>query len=306
VRGARRSADQHGLDYDLLNAADIRRRFPALCPADGMIGVHEPRAGILFAERCVGVLLDQAEKSGARLHTGAPLVGWHAERDSVRLQTAEASFEVDQVVFAAGPWLAGLLADLSLPLMVERNVVHWFAVSWHREWFTAEALPIFMIEDDAAHEAGHGARDSRRSRSAPADDPAQRASGTLLYGFPEVREVGEGIKVALHHGGSATAAESLDREVAPREIDAMRGIVRRFLPCLDGPWLRSCVCPYTNTPDGHFIVDRHPRERRVWIVSACSGHGFKFASAIGELVADLVLEGRSGFDLRPFQIGRFK
>ena len=113
------------------------------------------------------------------------------------------------------------------------------------------------------------------------------------------------MKVALHHHGEPADPDALRRTVAPEEIAYVRALLRTFMPAADGALADTAVCMYTNTPDEHFVIDRHPAHAQVVIASPCSGHGFKFASAIGEQVADLVLDAPSAFDLSPFRVGRF-
>ncbi|HVK58653.1 MAG TPA: FAD-dependent oxidoreductase, partial [Candidatus Kapabacteria bacterium] len=121
-------------------------------------------------------------------------------------------------------------------------------------------------------------------------------------GFPEI---GTGVKVAFHHLGEITNPESVDTSIRPDDIESMKGLLARYLPRANGPFLRGTVCLYTNTPDGHFIIDFHPKSRRILLASPCSGHGFKFASAIGEVLADLALDGKSPLNLSLFRLERF-
>ena len=129
------------------------------------------------------------------------------------------------------------------------------------------------------------------------------APGQIFYGFPDA---GDGVKVARHYQGDATAADQLDREVAPAEVERMRELVRDFLPDANGRLLQATVCMYTNTPDLDFVIDLLPDSPHVVVASPCSGHGFKFSSAIGEVLADLATSGRSAFDLAPFSLRRFQ
>jgi sarcosine oxidase len=124
--------------------------------------------------------------------------------------------------------------------------------------------------------------------------------GRIFYGFPDL---GSGLKCALHHGGESTTAETVDRRLRPEEHASVRSLLERFLPRAAGSLRRSAVCLYTNTPDGHFLIDRDPRDASVWLLSACSGHGFKFAPALAELLLD-ALAGRSDAPLARFSIGR--
>jgi sarcosine oxidase len=170
-----------------------------------------------------------------------------------------------------------VLGDLGLSLRVERTVLHWFAAPDDARAFAPGALPIFLLE---------------------------HAPGRILYGMPELPEAGEGVKVARHHEGETTTAETVRREVSREEIDGMAPLVEAFTPALAGRWRRSAVCMYTNTPDEDFIIDWHPAHANVLVLSPCSGHGFKFSSVIGELAADLLTTGTCGFDLSPFRLNR--
>jgi glycine/D-amino acid oxidase-like deaminating enzyme len=128
------------------------------------------------------------------------------------------------------------------------------------------------------------------------------ARDRLLYGLPDT---GRGVKIAKHHQGERTTADTVRRHVDEDEQLEMHGLVRQWLPRVAGPLTESTVCLYTNTPDTHFILDRHPEHQRVIVASPCSGHGFKFASAIGEILADLAMERAPVFDLSPFRATRF-
>ena len=275
VSGALRSAEMHHLPHEVLGAAEVRRRFPALNPALDMVAVWEPRAGILFPEACIASYLELARQYGAHLLTNQTVLGWQAEVDGVRLFSAGGEFRACRLLISAGAWTSQLLPDLQLPLSVERQVLFWFAPRSDQAQFAPTHCPISLWEYEA---------------------------GRSCYAFPDL---GEGVKVARHHQGELTAPESLRREVDALEIEAMRTLLRRYLPAADGACLRTAVCMYTNTPDFHFLIDFHPRHHQVVIASPCSGHGFKFASAIGELLADLLVTGRTDWDMSLFKLKRF-
>jgi sarcosine oxidase len=268
VSGARRSAEQHRLRYEMLTAAEIRRRFPALRPDDDMVAVWEPRAGILFAERCVEAHLAMARRHGAELRYDEPVARWEADGAGVRVVTANGAYQAASLVLATGSWTPSLVPEL--PLTVERQTLFWFTPR-DATPFAPERCPIHLWE----HEPGR-----------------------YIYGFPDL---GEGVKVARHHEGVETDPDAVDRVVRDDEVAAMRAMVARHLPDAGGALRSTAVCLYTNMPDENFLVDRHPARPRVIVVSACSGHGFKFASALGEVIADLAIDGRTGFDLTPFR-----
>jgi len=270
VAGAKRSAQEHSLQHEVFSAAEVRTRFPALQPRDDMIAVWEPRAGILFPELCVEAHLTMARKQGADLRSDEAALSWEADGSAVRVVTSKAAYHAGQLVLTAGSWIQSLLRDLKLPLAVERQVQFWFEPK-HPVRFRPDHCPIHIWE--------HG-------------------SGQFFYGFPDL---GDGVKIACHHEGEMVDPDSINREVRPEEVESMRAVVRQFLPDADGPLRSAAVCMYTNTPDGHFFIDRHRSHARVWIASPCSGHGFKFSSVVGEVMAELLTDGQTRFDLSLFR-----
>jgi sarcosine oxidase len=178
------------------------------------------------------------------------------------------------MIVTAGPWMADFFPQLAPLLQVERQVLLWFQANTPLI-FAPERFPIHLWEYEP---------------------------DKMFYGFPDL---GAGVKVAFHHQGELTRAGGVNRTVTESDIKAMRALLARYLPAANGAFLRGTVCLYTNTADGHFILDRHPETDRVILASPCSGHGFKFASAIGEVLADLVLDSQSTFDLSLFRLNRF-
>ncbi|HEY2952682.1 MAG TPA: N-methyl-L-tryptophan oxidase [Verrucomicrobiae bacterium] len=271
VSGAKRSAATHLLPHEILSAHEVRRRFPALRPADDMIAILEPRAGILYPERCIAAHLALAREHGAILGCEEPVVRWETDGDGVKVITARNTYRAGQIILSAGSWINSLLPGLKLAFTVERQILFWFEPKRSPALFQPEHCPIHLWQIDGRH---------------------------FFYGFPDL---GEGVKVACHHDGELTSPEEIRRDVAAEEVEAMRQIVRRFLPDADGPLRSATVCLYTNTPDEHFWIDRHPTCPQVIIASPCSGHGFKFSSVIGEILANLVCDGHSRFDLALFR-----
>ncbi len=274
VSGARTSAARHGVPVQVWSRDELAARVPALTPPADAIGLFEPRAGVLNPERAVSALLSSAAARGADLRFDAAVAGFEVGDDGVMVRTAAGEqFEAERLVLAAGGWMTTLLPDLALPLVVERAVQYWFHTAGDAR-YAPGALPIFLLE-------------------AP--------DGRMLYGLPDQ---GHGLKLAEHHNGETSTADAIRREVSPAEPEQFLEFAAPFVPGLGAP-SATAVCFYTNTPDEHFILDRHPQHDRVYLVSACSGHGFKFAPAIGELVADEIA-GRAPFtDLTPFRLSRF-
>ncbi|MEO5823295.1 MAG: N-methyl-L-tryptophan oxidase [Vicinamibacteraceae bacterium] len=281
VTGALASARTHGLDHEVLTAAEVTRRHPAVqLPADA-VAVAEPRAGVLLAARAIASYLDVARSHGAELRTGMVIEGWDTDAGAIRVRADGDTLTCSRLVLAAGPWMPSLVPQLAPHLSIERNVVHWFRP---RDAALAgpDRLPVLVIEDAPDH---------------------------LLYALPSMRALGDdledGVKFARHHSGVVSTADTVDRTASAADVEAIEADVRRYLPIVDPVPVQSAVCCYTNAADGHFIVDRHPADDRVLIVSACSGHGFKFASVLGAIAANMADDVNVHGDLAPFAIGRY-
>jgi sarcosine oxidase len=274
VSGARRSAHQHRLSHEILSAAEVRGRFPALVPGHDMIGVLEPRAGVLFPELAIQTHFEFARKAGATLSFNTPILEWEPQKDGVLVCTADQTYTANHLLLSVGSWLSSLLPDLHLPLTVERQVLFWFEPSANPELFQPGRFPIFICEYD----------DHR-----------------FFYGFPDL---GDGVKLGVHHEGQTTQPDLINRELNEQEIETARGLLQRFLPSAAGALRSAAVCMYTNTPDEHFILDRHPNHAQVLIASPCSGHGFKFSPVIGEIAATLINGKTPPFDLNLFKLSR--
>ncbi len=277
VAGALASAGGHGVAHELLDAAEIHRRWPVLEPADDTVAVLEDRAGTIRIDRAMDALLAVAEDAGASLAFGRRMVDWKP--------SAGGGFEVwtedgkvvggEHLVLATGPWIGGSVPDLDLPLTVEREVPMWFEPTVEPAANGADRLPVWVLRD----------------------------GDSMFYGIPHDPQLG--LKVSVHHWGSFVDPDTVDREVAATDIERVRAFLRRRLPAADGRLLNAKVCLYTNTPDETFVIDRHPAAPGIAFASACSGHGFKFAPVIGEILADLVTDGTTAWPIEPFRADRF-
>ena len=259
IEGVRKSAHEHSLVIEELDAGEIARRFPALRAGAGDVGILERDGGFLLAERCVSALLEAALAAGAAAHARERAVAVEVGDGGVRVVTERGTYEAERLVLACGAWSEGDASPLSipLPLKVERQVQLWFAPR-DAALVSPARMPVFV-----------------------------RFGDECFYGVPHA--VVPGVKVCRHHGGSATRAESLDRALHPEDEASVRAFVRAHVPVADGPLLAARVCMYTNTPDDHFAIGPHPEHpTRVTIASGFSGHGFKLAPVVGEIVADSV------------------
>lgn len=275
IQGATRSAVEHGLQHEMLNAAEIRRRFSIFRPSPEEVGVFEPEAGFLDPEGSIDASLRLAEGAGATVWTEITVLGWRRAGDGLVLETSRGAVSCGTAIVAGGAWAGALLESSGVPLTVERQVMYWFRPAAGAAQFSADHAPVFIWE---------------------------WSSGRLIYGIPDH---GAGFKVARHHEGEPVVPDQVDRTIHPDEIAAMRAILSRTIPELKAPPVDAVTCLYTNTPDHHFVLGAHPGEPRLLIGSACSGHGFKFATVLGEVLADLATVGASRFDLSAFRPDRF-
>ncbi|HEX7595854.1 MAG TPA: N-methyl-L-tryptophan oxidase [Gemmatimonadaceae bacterium] len=277
VSGTLRSAREHKLPHEILTPSAVRERFPAFELAADLVAVLDPRAGYLDPEACNRAHIDAARTAGAEAHFDEPLLEWNPTGDGVRVRTQAGSYTAGHLVLAGGAWTTSLTPDLGLPLTIERQSVFWFESDGLNSAYDAADFPIYAYE----YKAGH-----------------------ICYGFPRLPR---GMKASVMHSGELERdAESVRRTVKDDEVKPLRAALRPVLPQLAEAAVReSSVCIFTNTPDHDFIIDFHPKHRQVLISSPCSGHGFKFASAIGELQADLIAGGKPRVDLSPFRANRW-
>ena len=283
VSGALATALAHGLDHELLDAAQIRRRFPVFAPADEEVGVYEEVAGILRPEAAVTALLDLAAGAGAELRYGVRVTGWRAGAGRVTVETPDGEVTAERLVLCPGAGAGDLLADLPVPFRVERRVQHYWATPG--EEFAPDRCPVW-IWASGPDVAAYGM---------PATDPPRDwADGTPV------------VKAAFHTGdGQPHPADDLG-EVRPSEVRSMLEWITPRLPTLPGSHrLGGRPCRYTLTPDEHFVLGPYPGRQNVTVAAGFSGHGFKFVPVIGEILADLAQHGVTGHQIELFAPDRF-
>jgi sarcosine oxidase len=228
-------------------------------------------------EQAIEAQLAAAERRGAELHFEERAVDWGpADTGSgIEVRTDRGVYTAGALAIAAGAWTNYFVPDLELPLEVERQSVLWFDAP-AADAASLAGLPVWIFDT---------------------------AFDGAFYGFPY--EPALGLKVARHHSGEVLAsADDVDRTEHSADVERIRAFSRRYLPVADGPVRSSMVCLYTNTPDLHFVLDTHPALQGVSFASACSGHGFKFAPAIGEVLADLALTGETSYPIDHFRASR--
>jgi sarcosine oxidase len=266
VAGSLRSAREHHLEHELLDASQIRARFPALTPSRDTVALFEHAAGIVFPEEAIRAHLDVAVDHGAQAHFDERVEQWTVTSSgTIDVRTSRARYETDRLILAPGSWAPELFKIDWLPLEVEPQQLHWFDPAGGTAPFTPDRFPIYIWD---------------------------LGNGVQFYGFP-ADEAGR-VKVAFFR--SRVTGE-----------EAMRSALAPCIPALAGGALKETVsCKYTLTPDHHFVIGRHVDFENVVIASPCSGHGYKFASVIGEILADLAIDGATRHPIGLFDPSRFR
>lgn len=263
------AARSAGVNYEILDSATLRRRYPALNVADGDQAYHDMVGGFARPENCVTAQLRAAVARGADLRLGETVLSFAQHDGSVTVATDKQTYSASQLIVAAGAWLPDMLKPaLAANFMVTRQVLYWFRArseAAHAE-FSPERFPVYIWQL-----------------------PAPQS----IYGFPATGGLDEGVKLATEQYDVATTPDSVARTVPPEEVREMyETYVEPFFPGLSPVCVRSKTCLYTWVDKARFIIDRHPDSDRVIVASPCSGHGFKHSAGIGELLAEMVTMGR--------------
>lgn len=277
VGGALSAAKAFDLPFDLLDQATLRRSFPQFHLPEDFVGMLEENAGFVIPEKAIAAHVLLALRNGAELHGQEPVTRWSADDSGVRVSTAHREYHAEQILFCGGAWTDKLVKDLGVPLRVTRQVLGWV---WPRkpEAFELGRLPVWLLD---------------------------HLDGSCHYGFPMMPD-NPGFKLAHHHPGLPTDPDSVTRTPLPEDEETFRPTLRSRIPDADGPLLSLRVCLYTNSPDSHFIIDRHPEYSRVFLACGFSGHGFKFSTVVGEVLADLAVNGKTGHSIGFLGLARFR
>jgi sarcosine oxidase len=268
IAGGLESCREHGLAYELLDAGELRSRFPEHAAPSDHVGLLQPDGGYVEAEGAVRTHVDAAVAAGAKLRTGERVLGWSSSGAGIEVRTDSASYTADRLVLAPGAWAATLLQLPAEVFTPERQVIAWFETS------APSHAPVFIVEEDG---------------------------DAVYYGIADNGRLKLGL---MHHPGGSADPDALDREARADELAALGEFAGRRLRGV-GELVDAQVCLFTNTPDKHFVIDLHPQAENVVVVSACSGHGFKFAPAVGEIAADLALDGETSWPIEFLRLDRF-
>jgi sarcosine oxidase len=275
LQGSLDACLEHGLDHEVLSAGEVRRRVPAIELPEGCSAIWQPEGGFVRPELGNALHLQLARQSGAEVLASTKVLGIEPTAASVELVLEDRTIEAGSVIVSAGAWIADLVPQLAPHLHLTRQVLCWYHPK-RPELFKLGVLPVFAIEGE--------------------DD--------IVYGFPDF--LGTGFKCASHYGsGTILHADDASKRTGSADEARTRRFLERYVPQGAGKLLGMKTCMYTMTPDEDFIIDRLPEDGRIVVASPCSGHGYKFASVIGEVLADLTTTGATRHDISRFRIGRF-
>ncbi len=266
IAGSRLAASTYDIPFQWLLPNEVESRFPAFRCAENWVGFFEPNAGYLLCEAAVSAMTRRALEAGAIIRGQTKVVSWQSDSCNVTVRTESDTFTADRLVLCGGAWAGSLLNDLGTPLRVTRQVVAWV---WPQKTidFDGDRMPGWAIDPN----------------------PAGKYQG-IYYGFP-LSQNPLGVKLGWHAPGQESHPDDVNRRIHEDDLAWLASFSRQYMPTLGSSLLSAATCLYTYSPDGHFIVDRHPHFENVCFAAGFSGHGFKFAPIIGQAIADLSLDG---------------
>jgi len=274
--GSKASCHIHHLPHEVLDSHALNARFPGYRVPQGLVALYQPDGGFLLSERCIVAHVMAAQELGAEVHGRERVMGWEPTGGGVEVGTDRERYSADKLVICGGAWGSKLVPELSTLAVPERQVLAWFQ-PLRPALFTTATFPVFNM----AVEEG-------------------RYYGFPMYGIP-------GFKVGrYHHLTQNVDPDNMDREAHREDEEVLRAFTARYFPEAAGPTMSLKTCLFTNTPDEHFILDLHPGFPQVSLAAGFSGHGFKFCSVVGEIMADLAQRGHSRHDLELFKLQRFR
>ena len=267
LRGTRASASEHNLPLEQLSAEQVAQRWPGYLVPEGYGALFEAEAGFLMVEEAVRVHLEQAQQAGATFLSGQAVVDWSIDGANVLVRTETDEFSAARLVITAGSWSADLLSRLGFELRILRKALHWYRVA-DDQYQCSQGAPTFFYDTPDGY----------------------------FYGFPAIDA--RGLKVAWHTGGEVvTDPLEVDRSLDVTEQAQVAAFLREFMPAVSSEATDHAVCLYSMSADEHFIVDRHPEHGQVVFAAGLSGHGFKFTSVLGSILADLAMAGETSLPI---------
>jgi sarcosine oxidase len=258
-QGALASAREHQLAHEVLTGAQVSDRFPAYRLPATHRAIYQPDGGFITSERAIVAHVRAAQSAGAEIHARERVIEWAPHgSESVSVITDQGRYRAQHLVLAAGAWIGELAAPLKQVAIPERQVLAWLQPR-RPEWFEPSRFPVFNLAVDEGR----------------------------YYGLPVFEVPGFKFGRYHHRGETFSTAEQLRREPDAEDERLLRQFAARYFPEGTGPTMALRTCMFTNTVDEHFVIDRHPACPQVILASPCSGHGYKFCSVIGEILAEL-------------------
>lgn len=274
-KGALQSAQQYNLEHEVLEAPDLKKRFPGYNLPDDIVSLYQPEGGFLQPERSVVAFANLAMAHGADIRGRERVLDFETTNAGMRLRTDKGIYEATTLVVSAGAWLGEMLPFLKNVVVPERQVLGWLR-PFAPQNFQLSNFPVFNLQV-----------------------PEGRYYGFPIFAVP-------GFKFGRYRHFEETGdPDRLLSEPTRRDEDMLREFAARYFPDGAGATMSLVACMFTNTPDGHFVIDCHPELPQVFVASPCSGHGFKFASVVGEIMADLATQGTTRHDISLFRLDRF-
>ena len=274
--GAKEACDAHNIPYEVLTGPEANQRFPGYQLPEEALAIYQPDGGFLLSERCIVAHVAAALDLGAEVHGREQVLGWEPKGDGVEVRTDRGAYTAQNLIVCSGAWTAKLLPRLAEFAKPERQVLAWFQPE-RPELFRPDTFPVFGVVVDEGR----------------------------FYGFPSFGI--PGFKVGrTHHLDQQVDPDDMDRESHLEDEKVLRDFTRRYFPQAAGPTLGLKTCLFTNSPDGHFILDVLPGLPQVSVAAGFSGHGFKYCSVVGEIMADLAQHGDTPHDLSMFRLARFQ
>jgi sarcosine oxidase len=274
-RGSLEAAEIHHLPFEVLTGPEVNERWPGYALPAELRLVFQPDGGFLASEECILAHVRQAMARDAMIRWRETVLEWGPTDEGVWVRTDRGRYEAGRLVISAGPWMGKLVPELASLVVPERQVLAWLQPT-KPELFRLGRFPVFNVEVEEGR----------------------------YYGFPEWGI--PGFKFGrYHHLEEVADPDAMDREPNEKDEEVLRAFARRYFPDGEGPTVALKACLFTNAPDEHFILDLHPSFKQVALASPCSGHGYKFASVVGEIMADLVERGETNYDLSLFRLDRF-
>ncbi len=269
------SCEEHDLPHEVLTSAELTRRFPGYRLPSETMAVFQGEGGFLLPERCIALFVENARAMGADVRTGERTLDWQPTANGVRVRTERGEYEAETLVISAGAWASKLVPGLGAAAVPERQALAWIETV-RPEYFTPDNFPVFNLTVDEGK----------------------------FYGFPEFGI--PGFKLGkYHHLEENVDPDAIDREPNAQDEAVLRDFTEKYFPDAAGATSSMKVCMFTNSPDEHFIIDRLPDSPQVVVAAGFSGHGFKFSSVVGEVLADLAIDGATSHDIGMFRLARF-